>query len=220
MKKIIVAIDGFSSTGKSTLAKQLAQKLAYMYIDSGAMYRAITLYFLRNAADLSNETQVERLLEEINIRFEDGDVVLNEEVLGEKIRSLDVANLVSEVSALRQVREFAVAEQQRLGLDKGIVMDGRDIGTFVFPEAELKIYLSAEEDIRVHRRHDEMKIKSPQISLDEVRDNLRHRDHIDSTREISPLRKAEDAVVLDNSKLSMQQQLDIAYKWAMEKMKY
>lgn len=220
MKKIVVAIDGFSSTGKSTLARQLAHKLGYVYIDSGAMYRAITLYFLRNQADLDNVNQVKALLDEIELRFEENEIVLNEEVLGDKIRTMDVSNLVSEVSAIKEVREFAVAEQQRLGMEKGIVMDGRDIGTFVFPQAELKIYLSAEEDTRVHRRYDEMRLKNTAVSVDEVRDNLRHRDHIDSTREVSPLRKADDAIVLDNTKLSMNQQLDIAYKWAQERMVY
>lgn len=216
MKKIIVAIDGFSSTGKSTLAKQLAHKLNYNYIDSGAMYRAITLYFLANQIDISNVKEIQKSLQEIHLKFKDNKIHLNDEMVDEKIRTMDISNMVSEVAALEDVRTFAVKQQKKIGYEKGIVMDGRDIGTTVFPHAELKIYLTADESTRTHRRYDEMKVKDSQVTMDEVRDNLKHRDHIDSTREISPLRKADDAVILDNSNLSMDEQLQIALDWASQ----
>jgi CMP/dCMP kinase len=218
MKPIIIAIDGFSSTGKSTLAKQLALKLNYTYIDSGAMYRAITLYFLDYSIDLSEKESVINALSKIELRFEDNKICLNGEQVDEQIRTMSVANLVSEVAALNEVRKFAVAQQQDFGLSKAIVMDGRDIGTTVFPKAELKIYLTASQEIRTHRRYDEMKLKNDRITLSEVSANLEHRDLIDSTRDVSPLRKAKDALVLDNSALTMEQQLSIALDWAMERM--
>jgi cytidylate kinase len=217
MKKIIVAIDGFSSTGKSTLAKQLAKRLGYTYIDSGAMYRAITLYFLRNEIALTDKTQISNAIEKITLHFENNEICLNEENVEKEIRSMEISNLVSEVSALEAVRTFAVAQQQKIGKKKGLVMDGRDIGTTVFPHAELKIYLHADEKTRTQRRFDEMKVKNSLITLDEVRDNLKHRDLIDSTREISPLKKAADAIVLDNSELTMEEQLEISYNWVMER---
>jgi cytidylate kinase len=217
MKKIIVAIDGFSSTGKSTLAKQLAKRLGYTYIDSGAMYRAITLYFLRHEIALTDKTQISNAIEKITLHFENNEICLNEENVEKEIRSMEISNLVSEVSALEAVRTFAVAQQQKIGKKKGLVMDGRDIGTTVFPHAELKIYLHANEKTRTQRRFDEMKVKNSLITLDEVRDNLKHRDLIDSTREISPLKKAADAIVLDNSELTMEEQLEISYKWVMER---
>ncbi|MEZ5047214.1 MAG: (d)CMP kinase [Chitinophagaceae bacterium] len=216
MKKILIAIDGFSSTGKSTLAKQLAKKLHYEYIDSGAMYRAITLFFLRHHVDIAKSEHVEHALSDIHLHFENHQIYLNGEQVEQAIRQMDVSNFVSEVAALSSVRENAVKQQQKLGLKKGLVMDGRDIGTTVFPNAELKIYLCADEPIRVTRRYEEMKQKNANISVDEVKANLRHRDLIDSTREISPLRKADDAVVLDNSQLTMSQQLQIAYDMAMQ----
>ncbi len=218
MKGIIIAIDGFSSTGKSTLARQLAHKLNYTYVDSGAMYRAITLYFLDHSIDLSDKVQIVKALEHIVLTFIDNKISLNGEPVDEQIRSMAIANLVSEVAALKEVRKFAVAQQQAMGMEKGIVMDGRDIGTTVFPRAELKIYLTADEHIRAMRRYDEMKIKNPTISMDEVVENLKHRDLIDSTREVSPLRKAKDAVILDNTELTMEQQLEISYQWALERM--
>jgi cytidylate kinase len=217
MKKIIVAIDGFSSTGKSTLAKQLAKRLGYTYIDSGAMYRAITLYFLRHEIALTDKTQISNAIEKITLHFENNEICLNEENVEKEIRSMEISNLVSEVSALEAVRTFAVAQQQKIGKKKGLVMDGRDIGTTVFPHAELKIYLHANEKTRTQRRFDEMKVKNSLITLDEVRDNLKHRDLIDSTREISPLKKAADAIVLDNSELTMEEQLEISYNWVMER---
>ena len=216
MKKIIVAIDGFSSTGKSTLAKQLANRLGYTYIDSGAMYRAITLYFLRHEIALTDKTQIKNAIEKITLHFENNEICLNDENVEKEIRSMEISNLVSEVSALEDVRTFAVAQQQKIGKKKGLVMDGRDIGTTVFPNAELKIYLHANEKTRTQRRFDEMKIKNSLITLDEVRDNLKHRDLIDSTREISPLKKADDAIVLDNSELTMEEQLEISFNWVMD----
>jgi cytidylate kinase len=218
MKGIIIAIDGFSSTGKSTLAKQLAYKLNFTYVDSGAMYRAITLYFLDHHIELSDNVQIAKALEQIVLTFIDNKITLNGEPVDEQIRSMAIANLVSEVAALKEVRKFAVAQQQALGEEKAIVMDGRDIGTTVFPKAELKIYLTADEHIRAMRRCDEMKLKNPSISLDEVVENLKHRDLIDSTRDVSPLRKAKDAVILDNTALTMEQQLEISYQWAIERM--
>ena len=218
MKGIIIAIDGFSSTGKSTLAKQLAYKLNYTYVDSGAMYRAITLYFLDHHIELSDNVQIAQALEQIVLTFIDNKISLNGEPVDEQIRSMAIANLVSEVAALKEVRKFAVAQQQALGEEKAIVMDGRDIGTTVFPKAELKIYLTADEHIRAMRRYDEMKRTNPNISLDEVVENLKHRDLIDSTRDVSPLRKAKDAVILDNTALTMEQQLEISYQWAVERM--
>jgi len=218
MKKIVVAIDGFSSTGKSTLARQLAEKLQYTYVDSGAMYRAITLYFIDHEVDLKNKEAVQKALEHIQIGFTQNRVTLNGEEVEGRIRSMLISNLVSEVSALKEVRSFAVKEQQRMGLDKGLVMDGRDIGTTVFPRAELKIYLYADESVRCHRRFDEMRLKNPAVSFDEVCENLRHRDHIDSSRDVSPLRKAKDAIVLDNSHLRMEEQLERAYQLAMERI--
>jgi cytidylate kinase len=218
MKGIIIAIDGFSSTGKSTLARQLAYKLNFTYVDSGAMYRAITLYFLDHHIELSDNVQIVKALEQIVLTFIDNKISLNGEPVDEQIRSMAIANLVSEVAALKEVRKFAVAQQQALGEEKAIVMDGRDIGTTVFPKAELKIYLTADEHIRAMRRYDEMKRTNPNISLDEVVENLKHRDLIDSTRDVSPLRKAKDAVILDNTALTMEQQLEISYQWAIERM--
>jgi cytidylate kinase len=218
MKRIVIAIDGFSSTGKSTLAKQLAEKLNYTYVDSGAMYRAITLYFLDHHIDLTDHEQIKRSLEKIDLKFIDNKISLNNEIVDEQIRSMAIANLVSEVAALKEVRKFAVAQQQLMGLEKGIVMDGRDIGTTVFPKAELKIYLSADEHTRTLRRFEEMKLKNAAITIAEVEENLKHRDLIDSTREVSPLRKAKDAMVLDNTHLTMEEQLTISYDWALERV--
>lgn len=216
MKKIIIAIDGKSSTGKSTLAKQLAAKLHYTYVDSGAMYRAITLYFLKHQINIADETAINTALSHIVLTFEQNKICLNGESVEQEIRKMEISNQVSEVSALAAVRTFAVRQQQQLGLHRAIVMDGRDIGTTVFPDAELKIFLTADASIRAQRRHDELQLKGDTTSLQEVMDNLSHRDLIDSTREISPLIKAEDAVVLNNSDLSMDAQLQIAFDWAMK----
>jgi len=220
----VIAIDGWSSCGKSTMARQLARKLNYIFIDSGAMYRAITLYFLRNEVDTDDEAQIENALLNINLSFQlnpvngNNEIWLNGENVDALIREIKVAEKVSEVAALRQVREFAVAQQRSIGQAKGIVMDGRDIGSVVFPDAELKIFMTADPEIRVQRRLKELQVKNPDITIDEVRANLASRDHIDSTRAISPLRKPEDALVLDNSFLSPEQQLELALQWSNEKI--
>jgi len=225
MKKIIITIDGYSSCGKSTLAKQLAKRLDYIFIDSGAMYRAITLYFLDNKVDIQDPTTIESALAKIQLEFKNNnhtgqsDIWLNGENVEKAIRTMKISNHVSEVAALEAVRHYAVSQQQAMGEKKGIVMDGRDIGTTVFPKAELKIFMTASIEVRTHRRYDELKPKFPDISLEEVKENLLKRDLIDSTRKISPLRQAKDAITLDNSKLSMPQQLDIAAGWAAEILK-
>ena len=223
-KKIIITIDGWSSCGKSTLARQLARELNYVYIDSGAMYRAITLYFIRHHVDWTIERAVEEALTQIRLEFVANhktgqtEMWLNGENVEYVIRDLVVAEKVSEVATVKAVRSFAVARQQEMGKGKGIVMDGRDIGTVVFPQAELKIFMTADEKIRVQRRFKELYEKNPNITLAEVKHNLSHRDYIDSHREVSPLRQAEDAIVLDNSHLTMKQQLEIAEKWVKERM--
>lgn len=215
-QKIIITIDGWSSCGKSTVAKQLAKKLGYVYIDSGAMYRAITLFFLRNHINWVDKLAVNSALKSIEMHFEfneksqQSEIVLNDENVEYLIRDLVVAEKVSEVSTIKEVREFAVAQQQKLGEKKGIVMDGRDIGTTVFPNAELKIFMTADIATRVERRFKEMIEKNPNVSFEEVKRNLEMRDYIDSNREISPLRKADDAIVLDNTSLTFEEQLKFA----------
>ncbi|MCC6760400.1 (d)CMP kinase [Phnomibacter sp. MR] len=217
MRKIIVTIDGYSSCGKSTLAKKLASKLHYKYIDSGAMYRAITLYFLRNRIDWNDNAEVDNAISNIELHFEvnpdtkQSEIFLNGENVEYVIRDLVVAEKVSEVAAVKEVRTFAVAAQQKLGDAKGIVMDGRDIGTTVFPNAELKIFLQADPAIRVTRRFKELHEKNPAVTIEEVKHNLEMRDYIDSNREISPLRKADDAIILDNSDLTQEETLNKAY---------
>ena len=212
-RKIIITIDGWSSCGKSTLAKQLAKKLGYTYIDSGAMYRAITLYFLRNHVDWTDEKEVTEALADISLEFEfnpasdKSEIILNGENVEYVIRDLVVAEKVSDVAAIKSVRDFAVAQQQKMGEKKGIVMDGRDIGTVVFPHAELKIFMTADNAVRVERRFKELFEKNPNITIEEVKNNLEMRDYIDSHREVSPLRKADDAVVLDNTNLTEEEQL-------------
>ncbi|MGZ3839907.1 MAG: (d)CMP kinase [Flavisolibacter sp.] len=222
MKKIIITIDGWSSCGKSTLAKQLAKALNYIYVDSGAMYRAITLYFLRHHTDWTDKKEVRKALQEISLEFiynsKSGrsEIFLNGENVEYVIRDLVVAEKVSDVAALREVREYAVAQQQKMGKNRGIVMDGRDIGTVVFPDAELKIFMTADNAVRVERRFQELYEKNPNITLEEIRNNLEMRDYIDSHREFSPLRQAEDAIVLDNTQLSEKEQFQKALKWAQE----
>jgi cytidylate kinase len=223
-KKIIITIDGWSSCGKSTLARQLAKELNYVYIDSGAMYRAITLYFIRHHVDWTQPAAVDEALKNITLEFVSNhkngqtEMWLNGENVEYVIRDLVVAEKVSEVAAIKAVRDFAVFRQQEMGRNKGIVMDGRDIGTVVFPHAELKIFMTAEEAVRVQRRFKELYEKNPNITLEEVKHNLSLRDYIDSHRAISPLRQAEDAVVLDNSHLTVRHQLEIAEKWVKERM--
>ena len=224
MRKIIVAIDGWSSCGKSTMARQLASKLNYLFIDSGAMYRAITLFFSRNSIDLGNIDDVKKALSQINLEFvfnnENGntEICLNQENVENVIRNFDIAARVSEVASNSFVREFAVAEQQKIGKGKGIVMDGRDIGTTVFPDAELKIFVTADIKTRVLRRYKELVLKSPEITLDEVQQNLEARDYMDSNREISPLRQADDALLLDNTNLTPIEQLEMVLSWATAKI--
>lgn len=221
-KKIIITIDGWSSCGKSTLARQLAKSLNYVYIDSGAMYRAITLYFLRNHTDWTDEKEVTEALSNIHLHFEynnkssQSEIYLNDENVEYVIRDLVIAEKVSEVAAIAAVRAFAVAQQQKMGAKKGIVMDGRDIGTTVFPDAELKIFMTADISVRVTRRYKEMYAKNPNISIEEVKNNLEMRDYIDSNREVSPLRKADDAIVIDNTNLTTDEQLKQALKLVHE----
>jgi len=220
--KIIIAIDGFSSCGKSTLAKELAEQMHYTFIDTGAMYRAITLYFLRENVSISNIEDVKKALQNITLHFEThpetkrSEIYLNGENVSRYIRDLIVAEKVSEVAAIKEVRAFAVNQQQQMGKHKGLVMDGRDIGTVVFPDAELKIFMTADPEIRVKRRFQEMYAINPDVTLDEVRHNLELRDYIDSNREESPLRRAEDARVLDNSDMTREEQLKLALQWIAE----
>jgi cytidylate kinase len=219
LKKIIITLDGYSSCGKSTLAKQLAAELDYVYIDSGAMYRAITLYFIQNRIDWNSPEQVAAALKDIQLEFVynpisgSSEMNLNGENVEHLIREMLVAEKVSEVAAVGPVREFAVAQQQAMGEQKGIVMDGRDIGTTVFPHAELKIFMTAEPAVRVERRFKELYAKNKNITIHEVKENLELRDYIDTNREISPLRKAEDAIILDNSQLSPDEQLKLVLQW-------
>ena len=212
----MITIDGWSSCGKSTLAKQMAKELGYVYIDSGAMYRAITLYFLRHHTNWPDSAEVNKALKNIVLEFRhneksgQSEIFLNGENVEYLIRDLVIAEKVSEVAAIKEVRSFAVAEQQKMGKKKGIVMDGRDIGTTVFPKAALKIFMTADIAVRVERRFKEMYEKNPNITIEEVKSNLEMRDYIDSNREVSPLRKADDAIVIDNTRISMEQQLKIA----------
>lgn len=207
----IIAIDGYSSCGKSTLAKALAEKLHYLYIDSGAMYRAVTLYFIRNAVPIEHAEKVSAALDQIHIDFhiEPGKtrISLNGEDVSDEIRQMPVSDYVSEVSAIKAVREAMVSQQQRMGKNKNIVMDGRDIGTTVFPDAHMKIFMTADPKVRAERRYLELKAKGEDITLEEVFENLAHRDYIDTTRAESPLVRAHDAIVLDNTDLDEIEQL-------------
>mgnify|MGYP000666003128 FL=1 len=223
-QKIIIAIDGFSSCGKSTLAKAMAKNLQYVFIDTGAMYRAVALFFLRAGIDFNNTSDIASALNKITLQFKynpatlQSDMYLNEENVEQEIREMRVSQKVSEVAAIALVRDFAVAQQQAMGESKGIVMDGRDIGTVVFPKAELKIFVTASPDIRVQRRFLELSAKNSAITVEEISENLQHRDLIDTTREHSPLKQADDALVLDNSNMSREAQLDIALQWAQERI--
>jgi len=223
-RKIIITIDGWSSCGKSTLAKQLARELGYVYVDSGAMYRAITLYFLRNHIDWTEKEEVMQALKDINLEFvfnsskNVSEIYLNDENVEYVIRDLVVAEKVSDIAAIKEVRDFAVAQQQKMGEKKGIVMDGRDIGTVVFPKAELKIFMTADNGIRVERRFRELFDKNPNVSIEEVKNNLEMRDYIDSHREVSPLRQADDALVLDNTHLNEKEQFEKALNWVKLKL--
>lgn len=216
MKKIIIAIDGFSSCGKSTMAKDLAREIGYIYVDTGAMYRAVTLYALRNNmfnADGSVKTdELKKAMPDIHVSFklnnETGrpDTYLNGERVEDVIRGMEVSSHVSPIAAIPFVRKAMVAQQQAMGKEKGIVMDGRDIGTTVFPDAELKIFVTASPEVRAQRRFDELKGKGQEANFDDILKNVQERDYVDTHREVSPLRKADDAIELDNSHLTVAQQ--------------
>ena len=215
MKKITIAIDGHSSCGKSTMAKDLAREVGYVYVDTGAMYRSVTLFALRNGLftdDDINEEELRRRMPEIHISFkfnpETGrpDTYLNGELVEKDIRTMEVSNKVSPIAALGFVREAMVAQQQQMGKDKGVVMDGRDIGTTVFPDAELKVFVTASAEVRAQRRFDELKAKGMDADFDDILKNVQERDYIDSHREVSPLRKADDAIELDNSHMTIPEQ--------------
>ena len=216
MKKITIAIDGHSSCGKSTMAKDLAREVGYVYVDTGAMYRSVTLYALRNGLFLEDDSidtaALEQQMPQIQISFkfnpETGrpDTYLNGECVEKEIRSLEVSNHVSPIAAIPFVRTAMVAQQQQMGKDKGVVMDGRDIGTTVFPDAELKVFVTASAQVRAQRRYDELKAKGMPADFDDILKNVEERDYIDSHREVSPLRKADDAILLDNSDMTIPEQ--------------
>lgn len=222
LKKINIAIDGYSSCGKSTLAKALAKRINYIFIDSGAMYRCVALYALEhnlvNRKEILRNELIEHL-DRITIEFgktdENGSrpVFLNGKDVSTDIRKIEVAQIVSEVAAIKEVRAFLVQTQQEIGKQGGVIMDGRDIGSVVFPNAELKLFITASEEIRVQRRYNELKAKGEQVSLKIIADNLRHRDLIDSTREESPLTQTKDAIVIDNTNLNENEQLDLAFNY-------
>ncbi|MFK7812567.1 MAG: (d)CMP kinase [Maribacter sp.] len=225
MKKITIAIDGYSSTGKSTIAKQLAKALGYVYVDTGAMYRAVTLFAIRNG--FTSEEKVENIeglissLPDVNLKFQYNtdlgfaEMYLNGENVEKEIRTLEVSKLVSPVAVIEEVREKLVDIQKKMGEDKGIVMDGRDIGTVVFPKAELKIFMTASADKRAYRRYKELLDKGEKVSYEDVLHNVQKRDHIDSTREFSPLRKAEDAIEFDNSDMGLKEQFERMHGFAL-----
>ena len=220
-KKIVIAIDGFSSCGKSTFAKMIAARLGYIFIDTGAMYRAVTLYALENGAiqnGMVNEQKLKELLDRIAIKFRfnpqrgASDIYVDGEWVEGKIRTIEVSNLVSAVSQIPEVRTKLVAMQQEMGRDKGVVMDGRDIGTVVFPDAELKLFMTADPHIRALRRYEELREKGDNVSLAEIEQNIIDRDHADQSRAISPLRQADDAVVLDNSYMTLEEQMEWLFR--------
>ncbi len=221
-KKITIAVDGYSSCGKSTLAKALAKELDYGYVDTGAMYRATTLYFLRHNIDLDNSEDVKNALCHIQIGFKSFEgkncTFLNGENVEEEIRGMEVSNKVSPVATISAVRRAMVAQQREMGKEKGVVMDGRDIGTVVFPNAELKIFLTADMEVRAKRRRDEMLAKGQIVNLTDIINNLKERDHIDSTREDSPLKKAKDAIEINNTLLTKEEQMNMALELAKSRM--
>ena len=221
-QKIVIALDGFSSCGKSTFAKAIAARLGYIFIDTGAMYRAVTLYALEQEAIVDgvvNEAAVVALLPEVNISFKfnaergASDIYVNGYLAEGRIRTIEVSNCVSSVSSIREVREKLVAMQQQMGRERGVVMDGRDIGTVVFPDAELKIFMTADAQVRAERRYAELTAKGDKVTMEEILENVISRDKADMERAISPLRQAEDAVVLDNSHMSVEEQM----AWFMER---
>ena len=227
MTAINIAIDGHSSCGKSTLAKALASELAYTYVDTGAMYRAITLYCLENAAINDGNVDSQRViacLNEIEVTFQlnattnSSETYLNGRNVEKEIREMEVSSYVSTVSIIKEVRQKLVKKQQIIGESRGVVMEGRDIGTVVFPDAELKIFMTADRDVRAQRRYDELQAKGVEVTLEEVKHNIDKRDHADTEREENPLVQAEDAVVLDSTKIDQHQQLEFALKLAKEKI--
>jgi len=226
-KKIIIAIDGFSSTGKSTIAKELAKKLGYLYVDTGAMYRAVTLFAMEKgyvAKDFLFEEGLIESLSMINLKFKYNDklqfseMYLNDQNVENEIRSIEVSQLVSKVSAISAVRKKLVEQQQKMGIDKGLVMDGRDIGTVVFPEAELKLFTTASPKKRATRRYKELLDKGHEITYQEVLENVQQRDLIDSTREDSPLKKADDAIEFDNSDMGLNEQFERVHSIALQRI--
>ncbi len=218
-RNIVVAIDGYSSCGKSTLAKALAKKLHFIYVDSGAMYRAVTLYFLRNNIDLDNHDSIVDALKHIDLNFHSRDyqshILLNGEEVSDEIREMPVSENVSRIAAIKEVRKAMVREQHKMGKSKNMVMDGRDIGTTVFPEAQIKLFMTADPKIRAERRYNELIAGGKKVTLEEIFDNLAHRDFLDTTRQESPLMRAEDAIILDNTDLTQEEQL----AFAIEKIK-
>jgi len=227
MKKITIAIDGFSSTGKSTVAKRLAKTLGYVYVDTGAMYRAVTLYAMQNniisESDFDKNALIDQLNKiDINFKFNEtlgfAEVYLNGTNVEQEVRTLSVSQHVSQVATVSQVRERLVKQQQAFGKDKGVVMDGRDIGTVVFPQAELKLFMTASAEKRAQRRYDELLERGDDVSFEDVLENVQSRDLIDSTREDSPLVKAEDAIRVDNSNLTLEEQFEYVLKLSEEKI--
>jgi cytidylate kinase len=214
MKKIVIAIDGNSGCGKSSTAKSIAKNLKYIYIDTGAMYRAVTLFFIKHKIDLKNKLDVEAALKQIDISFEynidtsKNETFLNGKNVEQKIREMEVSNLVSPVSEISQVRRKLVEQQRRLGGETGVVMDGRDIGTVVFPDADLKIFMTADLEVRALRRQLELQEKNTHVELEDVIENLKNRDIIDSSRDDSPLKKADDAYLIDTSNLTFDEQVN------------
>lgn len=224
MEKITIAIDGYSSTGKSTIAKQLAKALGYVYVDSGAMYRAVTLFAMRNGfigKDHENIQALIKLLPKIKLVFKYNkdlgysEMYMNEENVEKEIRSLEVSKHVSRIAEIEQVRHMLVNIQKKMGVDKGIVMDGRDIGTVVFPDAELKIFMTASPEKRAYRRYKELLDKGEAVDFEDVLKNVQHRDDIDSNREFSPLRRSEDAIPFDNSDMGLEEQFERMYNYAL-----
>nr|MBC7611648.1 (d)CMP kinase [Pseudopedobacter sp.] len=213
-KNVVVAIDGYSSCGKSTLAKALAKKLHFIYVDSGAMYRAVTLYFLRNQTDLHQHDLIIDALDHIDLNFHSRDyqshILLNGEEVSEEIRQMPVSENVSKIASIKEIRQAMVKQQQKMGRSKNMVMDGRDIGTVVFPDAQVKLFMTADPKIRAERRYKELKAKGEEVSLEEIFENIAHRDYQDTTRQESPLIRAEDAIILDNTNLTETEQLDFA----------
>lgn len=221
--KLVIAIDGWSSCGKSTLAKALAARINYLYIDSGAMYRAVAFYAIQKDLDVVNNPEsLVTHLDEIKISFKQGKetnhILLQDQIVDDFIRSPQVSNIVSEVAAISAVRRKLVSIQQELGVKGGIVMDGRDIGTVVFPKADLKLFITADKEVRARRRYDELIEKGVNVTMDKVLANLEHRDEIDSTRVDSPLRKADNAIEIDTTRLSRLEQLDLAYSYTYKKL--